>query len=60
MFRILALVTLAALAAHPALAEGFQRPIPAVQSADAELWYALACAAFALSLLAVHWLVSRR
>lgn len=58
MLRILGPV--AALVAHPALAEGFQRPIPAVQSADAELWYALACLAFALSLLAVHWLVSRR
>ena len=49
-----------ALAAGPALAEPFQRPIPAAQSATVELWFTLAALAFAASLVAVQWLVARR
>ena len=48
------------LALRPALAEAFQRPIPAAQTATVELWFALAALAFAASLVAVQWLVSRR
>lgn len=46
--------------ASPALAEQFQRPIPAAQTATVELWFALAALAFAGSLVAVQWLVTRR
>lgn len=49
-----------ALPPHPALAEQFQRPIPAAQTATVELWFALASLAFAATLVGVHWLVSRR
>lgn len=48
------------LSLRPALAEEFQRPIPAAQTATVELWFALAALAFAASLAAVQWLVSRR
>ena len=41
-------------------AEPFDRPIPQAQSATAEFWYALACITLVLSMVAVHWLVSRR
>ncbi|SLN58005.1 hypothetical protein TRL7639_03188 [Falsiruegeria litorea R37] len=41
-------------------AEGFDRPIPQAQSALAEFWYAMACIALILSMIAVQWLVSRR
>ena len=41
-------------------AEGFDRPIPQAQSATAEFWYAMACITLVLSMVAVHWLVSRR
>jgi len=41
-------------------ADGFERPIPQAQSATAEFWYALACITLVLSMVAVHWLVSRR
>lgn len=47
-------------AAAPALAEGFDRPIPQAQSATAEFWYALACVSLILGMAAVQWLVSRR
>ena len=41
-------------------AEGFDRPIPQAQSATAEFWYAMACLALILCMIAVQWLVSRR
>ena len=46
--------------APPALAEAFNRPIPQAQSATAEFWYALACIALVVSMVAVQRLVSRR
>ncbi|WP_292286214.1 protein NnrT [Marivita sp.] len=49
-----------ALLASPALAEGYDRPIPQAQSATAELWYALACLALVVAMVAVQRLVSRR
>ena len=56
------IVTLAfaTLFASPALAEAFNRPIPQAQSATAEFWYALACIALVVSMVAVQRLVSRR
>ncbi|SMX49315.1 protein NnrT [Maliponia aquimaris] len=51
---------LPALLVTPAWAEGFDRPIPQAQSATAEFWYALACIALIVSMIAVHRLVSRR
>jgi hypothetical protein len=48
------------LLASPALAEGYDRPIPQAQSATAELWYALACLALVVAMVAVQRLVSRR
>lgn len=58
MYRFLSFFT--AIAASPAVAEGFDRPIPQAQSATAEFWYALACITLLLSMVAVHWVVSRR
>ncbi|WP_417208934.1 protein NnrT [Antarctobacter sp.] len=46
--------------AAPAWAEAFDRPIPQAQSATAEFWYAVACLALVLSMVAVQRLVSRR
>ena len=57
--RFLALPFLLLLA-HPALAEGFDRPIPQAQSATAELWFALACVALVAALVVVQRLVARR
>ncbi|HKL06684.1 MAG TPA: protein NnrT [Roseovarius sp.] len=54
------ILSLATLCASPALAEGFDRPIPQAQSATAEFWYALACIALVASMVAVQRLVSRR
>jgi len=51
---------LATLVCSPAVAEGFDRPIPQAQSATAEFWYAMACIALIGSMVAVHKLVSRR
>jgi hypothetical protein len=48
------------LLASPALAEAFDRPIPQAQSATAELWYALACLALVVAMIAVQRLVARR
>lgn len=48
------------LAGSRLLAEGFDRPIPQAQSATAEFWYTLACITLVLSMVAVHWLTSRR
>jgi hypothetical protein len=51
---------LLALRASPALAEAFDRPIPQAQSATAEVWYALACLALVVAMIAVQRLVARR
>ena len=51
---------IAAFAASPAFAAGFDRPIPQAQSATAELWYGLAFLALIAALIAVQRLVSRR
>jgi len=58
MHRLMPL--LLALRASPALAEGFDRPIPQAQSATAEVWYALACLALVVAMIAVQRLVARR
>ena len=50
----------AVLVASPAMAESFDRPIPQAQSATAEFWYALACIALVVSMIAVQRLVARR
>lgn len=49
-----------ALLAAPAWAETFDRPIPQAQSATAEFWYAMACIALIVAMVAVQRLVSRR
>ena len=54
------IIPLATLFASPALAESFDRPIPQAQSATAEFWYAMACIALVVSMIAVQKLVSRR
>ncbi|WP_380057738.1 protein NnrT [Falsihalocynthiibacter sp. SS001] len=43
-----------------AIADGFERPIPQAQSATAEFWYALACVALVIAMIAVQRLVARR
>lgn len=48
------------LLASPAVAEGFDRPIPQAQSATAEFCYALACLALVVAMIAVQRLVARR
>ena len=48
------------LLASPVMAEGYDRPIPQAQSATAELWYAMACLALVVAMVAVQRLVSRR
>ncbi|SEN73804.1 hypothetical protein SAMN04488077_12632 [Roseovarius tolerans] len=53
-------VLFAVLIASPTLAKSFDRPIPQAQSATAEFWYALACLALIVSMIAVQRLVSRR
>ncbi|HKL45381.1 MAG TPA: protein NnrT [Roseovarius sp.] len=50
----------AVLVASPAMAESFDRPVPQAQSATAEFWYALACIALVVSMIAVQRLVARR
>lgn len=55
-----ALALLLTIVASPALASGFDRPIPQAQSATAELWFALACVALIGALAAVQYLVARR
>lgn len=54
---ILALLTLLPGAA---LAEAAVTAGPKAMTAEAELWYAAACAGLVLSLIAAQWLVSRR
>ena len=56
--RILTL--LIAVFAAPALAEGFDRPIPQAQSATAEVWFAVASLGLVVALVVVQRLVSRR
>lgn len=48
------------ISATPALADGFDRPIPQAQSATAELWFAIASLALLGALYLVHRLVIRR
>lgn len=48
------------LSATPALAEGFDRPMPNAQSATAELWFGLASVLLVAALYAVHRVVKRR
>ncbi|TDL78257.1 hypothetical protein E2L08_11155 [Palleronia sediminis] len=62
--RLSALPNLVFLAATTvpglALAEGFERPVPAAQSATAEISYALATLSFLVALWLVHRLVQRK
>lgn len=58
LFTLAAMLT--ALIPAAAIAETFERPIPQPQSADAELWFALASVGLVVALLAVHLLVRRR
>ena len=53
---------LACLALLPgaALAETAASTAPQAMTAEAEIWYAAACLGLVLSLIAAHWLVSRR
>lgn len=55
-----ALTLFAFLAASPALAEGYSRPIPQAQSATAEFWYALACIVLIAAMYGVHRMVMRK
>ncbi len=58
MKRLTAIVLF--LAATPAFAADFDRPLPQAQSATAELWFALASLIFVAALVAVQRLVARR
>ena len=49
-----------ALLATPALAEGFDRPIPQAQSATAEFWFAMASVVLIAALWLVNHLVMRK
>ena len=55
-----AVTLLTLLAASPALAEPYSRPIPQAQSATAEFWYALACLTLVAAMYAVHRMVMRK
>lgn len=59
MQRFLTVMT-AAFWASPVSADAFDRPIPQAQSATAEFWYALACLALVVAMIAVQRLVARR
>lgn len=41
-------------------AETFQRPIPAPQTAEAEISYLIASVIFVMTLVAVQWLIARK
>ena len=56
--RILPFLTL--IAARPAMATPFDRPIPQPQSATAEFWFMLASLMLFAALYAVHWMVNRK
>jgi len=58
MKRLTAIVLF--LAATPAFAADFDRPLPQAQSATAELWYAVASLIFVAALVGVQRLVARR
>lgn len=49
-----------ALLATPAVAEGFDRPIPQAQSATAEIWFAVASVVLIAALWLVNHLVMRK
>lgn len=54
------LLALAAILPAPALAAGFDRPIPQPQTETAEFWFLVGSIALIVALAAVQWLVSRR
>ena len=54
------LILLAVTLPGPALATGFERPIPQPQTDSAEVWYLVASIALVVSLIAVQMLVRRR
>ncbi|KAA9010086.1 protein NnrT [Histidinibacterium aquaticum] len=54
------LIPLLALLPAPAAAAGFERPVPAAQTATTEMWFAIASLALILSLGAVQWLIKNR
>ncbi|SNT13264.1 hypothetical protein SAMN05421763_105125 [[Luteovulum] sphaeroides subsp. megalophilum] len=43
-----------------ALAATFEPPVPAAQTATAEVWFAVAAGCFVAALAAVQWMVQRR
>lgn len=51
---------LLAVLASPALADGFDRPIPQAQSATAEIWFAIAAVVLVAALWLVNHLVMRK
>ncbi|EKE44842.1 hypothetical protein OCGS_1075 [Oceaniovalibus guishaninsula JLT2003] len=52
--------TILTLLPGAALAQGYDRPVPGVHDATAELWFLAASIAFLAALLAVHLLVNRK
>lgn len=56
----LSLFLLALLFPAVAAAETFQRPMPAPQTAQAEISYLAASVLLVMALVAVQWLVSRK
>ncbi|MCX7560182.1 protein NnrT [Sulfitobacter sp. F26204] len=54
------LTTLLLLLAVPAWGASYERPIPQVQSATAEMWFAIASLALIGALWLVHHLVMRK
>jgi len=58
--RIVLLTSMLVFAGSPALASGFDRPIPQPQTATAELWFALASLSLCVALYVVHRVVKRR
>lgn len=53
-------ILIALIVLSPAVAQAIERPIPAAQSATAELWFAGASIAMIVALYAVHKLVTRK
>ncbi len=54
------LIFLISLLPSAVLAEAAVTAGPQAMTAEAEIWYAAACLGLVLSLIAAHWLVSRR
>ncbi len=54
------LILLLTLLPGAAFAEAAASTAPQAMTAEAEIWYAAACAGLVLSLIAAQWLVSRR